>query len=204
MQRKRFWLGNYQQICQSPTTVKTSIIDIDCHNIVKPSRRVLNLCVTVIVNILFQIIFIFPLFLGMVMYAYEFKTKKKTTINWNKKLPATYLLYYYYLFFCSMFKVETSFRICTCINTTTSWSQSCATYKSLYGHCDMAGSRWCWCGNHDLGSTDQNSAYKSTACLIYLNKQDKKHCSFLIDTCIYLFNIMQEKTVIYSGVRRWE
>ena len=121
MQRKRFWLGNYWQICRSPATVKTSIIDTDCHNIVKPSCRVLNLCVTVVVNILFQIIFIFPLFLGMVMYAYEFKTKEKQQLPEIKN----YLqhMYYYYLYiFCSMFKVETSFRICTCINTTTSWS----------------------------------------------------------------------------------
>ena len=35
----------------------------------------------VVVNFLFQVIFIFPLFLGMVMYANEFKTKGK------QKLP---------------------------------------------------------------------------------------------------------------------
>ena len=34
-------------------------------------------CVYVVVNFLFQLIFIFPLFLGMVMYANEFKTKEK-------------------------------------------------------------------------------------------------------------------------------
>ena len=33
--------------------------------------------VYVVVNFLFQFIFIFPLFLGMVMYANEFKTKEK-------------------------------------------------------------------------------------------------------------------------------
>ena len=33
--------------------------------------------VYVVVNFLFQLIFIFPLFLGMVMYANEFKTKEK-------------------------------------------------------------------------------------------------------------------------------
>ena len=31
----------------------------------------------VVVNFLFQVIFIFPLFLGMVIYANEFETKKK-------------------------------------------------------------------------------------------------------------------------------
>ena len=31
----------------------------------------------VVVNFLSQVIFIFPLFLGMVMYANEFKTKEK-------------------------------------------------------------------------------------------------------------------------------
>ena len=31
----------------------------------------------VVVNFLFQLIFIFPLFLGMVMYAKQFKTKEK-------------------------------------------------------------------------------------------------------------------------------
>ena len=35
----------------------------------------------VVVNFLFQLIFIFPLFLGMVMYAKQFKTKEK------QKLP---------------------------------------------------------------------------------------------------------------------
>ena len=37
--------------------------------------------VYVVVNFLFQVIFIFPLFLGMVVYANEFKTKEK------QKLP---------------------------------------------------------------------------------------------------------------------
>ena len=40
--------------------------------------------VYVVVNFLFQLIFIFPLFWGMVMYANEFKTKEK------QKLTATY------------------------------------------------------------------------------------------------------------------
>ena len=33
--------------------------------------------VHVVVNFLSQLIFIFPLFFGMVMYAYEFETKEK-------------------------------------------------------------------------------------------------------------------------------
>ena len=35
----------------------------------------------VVVNFLFQLIFIFPLFLGMVMYANEFKTKEKQKLT---------------------------------------------------------------------------------------------------------------------------
>ena len=38
-------------------------------------------CVYVVVNFLSQFIFIFPLFLGMVMYANEFKTKKKQKLT---------------------------------------------------------------------------------------------------------------------------
>ena len=37
--------------------------------------------VFVIVNFLFQLIFIFPLFWGMVMYANEFKTKEKQKLT---------------------------------------------------------------------------------------------------------------------------
>ena len=33
------------------------------------------------VNFLFQLIFIFPLFLGMVMYAKQFKTKEKQNLT---------------------------------------------------------------------------------------------------------------------------
>ena len=40
----------------------------------------------VVVNFLLQLIFIFPLFLGMVMYANEFKTDEK------RKLTATCIL----------------------------------------------------------------------------------------------------------------
>ena len=35
----------------------------------------------VVVNFLFQLIFIFPLFLGMVMYAKQFKTKEKQNLT---------------------------------------------------------------------------------------------------------------------------
>ena len=37
--------------------------------------------VDVVVNFLFQLIFIFPLFWGMVMYANEFKTKEKQKLT---------------------------------------------------------------------------------------------------------------------------
>ena len=42
-----------------------------------PATRILNENPVVAVNFLFQLIFVFPLFLGMVMYAYEFETKEK-------------------------------------------------------------------------------------------------------------------------------
>ena len=40
--------------------------------------------VSVVVNFLFQLIFSFPLFWGMVMYANEFKTKEKQKLTENK------------------------------------------------------------------------------------------------------------------------
>ena len=40
-----------------------------------------NSYVDVVVNFLFQLIFIFPLFWGMVMYANEFKTKEKQKLT---------------------------------------------------------------------------------------------------------------------------
>ena len=40
-----------------------------------------NTHVYVVVNFLFQLIFIFPLFLGMVMYAKQFKTKEKQKLT---------------------------------------------------------------------------------------------------------------------------
>ena len=45
-------------------------------------RHSVCICLYVVVNFLSQVIFIFPLFLGMVIYANEFETKeKKTTCN---------------------------------------------------------------------------------------------------------------------------
>ena len=41
--------------------------------------------VYVVVNFLFQLIFIFPLFLGVVMYANEFKTEEKQKLTEIKK-----------------------------------------------------------------------------------------------------------------------
>ena len=41
----------------------------------------------VAVNFLFQLIFIFHLFMGKVMYVYELKTKGKQKFNYIKKLP---------------------------------------------------------------------------------------------------------------------
>ena len=44
----------------------------------------------VVVNFLSQVIFVFLLFLGMVMYANEFETKEKLKITRDKKLTTTY------------------------------------------------------------------------------------------------------------------
>ena len=41
----------------------------------------LNQKIYVVVNFLFQLIFIFPLFWGMVMYANEFKRKEKQKLT---------------------------------------------------------------------------------------------------------------------------
>ena len=41
----------------------------------------IRICIYVVVNFLFQLIFIFPLFWGMVMYANEFKTKEKQKLT---------------------------------------------------------------------------------------------------------------------------
>ena len=45
--------------------------------------------VDVVVNFLFQLIFIFPMFFGVVMYANEFRTKEKQKLTEIKKLTAT-------------------------------------------------------------------------------------------------------------------
>ena len=45
-------------------------------------EKIKRLCnVNVVVNFLFQLIFVFPLFWGMVMYANEFKTKEKQKLT---------------------------------------------------------------------------------------------------------------------------
>ena len=49
--------------------------------LVKNPHGKLLYSVHVVVNFLFQLIFIFPLFLGMVMYANEFKTKEKQKLT---------------------------------------------------------------------------------------------------------------------------
>ena len=45
----------------------------------------------VVVNFLSQVIFMFPLFFGMVMYANEVETTKNIKITWDKKLTTTYI-----------------------------------------------------------------------------------------------------------------
>ena len=45
----------------------------------KNDNEIMN--IYVVVNFLFQLIFIFPLFWGMVMYANEFKTKEKQKLT---------------------------------------------------------------------------------------------------------------------------
>ena len=52
----------------------------------QPTSKLQFFCFTiceiyVVVNFLFQLIFIFPLFWGMVMYANEFKTKEKQKLT---------------------------------------------------------------------------------------------------------------------------
>ena len=44
-------------------------------------RKIIHESKYVVVSFLFQLIFIFPLFLGMVMYANEFKTKEKQKLT---------------------------------------------------------------------------------------------------------------------------
>ena len=46
-----------------------------------PEFKQATLNAYVVVNFLFQLIFIFPLFWGMVMYANEFKTKEKQKLT---------------------------------------------------------------------------------------------------------------------------
>ena len=55
--------------------------DLDVPNDCRTARKAFPCCVDVVVNFLSQLICIFPLFLGMVMYANEFKTKKKQKLT---------------------------------------------------------------------------------------------------------------------------
>ena len=48
----------------------------------------------VVVNFLSQVIFVFLLFLGMLMYANEVETKGKIKITWHKKLTTTYTFWW--------------------------------------------------------------------------------------------------------------
>ena len=50
-------------------------------DIVKSSFGEITSSASVVVNFLLQLIFIFPLFWGMVMYANEFKTKEKQKLT---------------------------------------------------------------------------------------------------------------------------
>ena len=52
-----------------------------CHTCVSSTILDYLYYIYVVVNFLFQLIFIFPLFWGMVMYANEFKTKEKQKLT---------------------------------------------------------------------------------------------------------------------------
>ena len=54
----------------------TSVYKLNCEYLTEIRNDVY-----VVVNFLFQLIFIFPLFWGMVMYANEFKTKEKQKLT---------------------------------------------------------------------------------------------------------------------------
>ena len=64
----------------------------------------------VVVNFLSQVIFIFPLFLGMVIYANEFETKEKQKLPELKNLlQHIYILSYpYSLFTCCLVRLYIS------------------------------------------------------------------------------------------------
>ena len=96
------WLGN---ICQDSNFLFLSRLfdrrytvwqyfshaqKFDPYDWVDIKSGLIHVYVVVTVNFLFPVIFIFPLFLGMVMYANEFKTKEKQKLREIKKLTATY------------------------------------------------------------------------------------------------------------------
>ena len=58
---------------------------------IKEDRRVHARRVYFVINLLSQLIFIFPLFLGMVLNANEFETKEIQKLTEIKKLTATYI-----------------------------------------------------------------------------------------------------------------
>ena len=204
-QRKRFWLGNYWQIGRSPATVKTSIIDTDCHNIVKPSRHVLNLCVTVVVNILFQIIFIFPLFLGMVMYAYEFKTKEKQQLTEIKN----YLqhIYYYYLFVYLFFAVCLRWRLhfefvlaSTPLPAGASPVQLTSRYTDIatwQGPADVDVETMTW--DLPIKILPTNPLHASS-----ISTSRTRNTVVFWEIHVFICLTLWRRRLVYSGVRRWE
>ena len=64
--------------CSFCVNIKTLVL-IYCTWVRDCNCQLTNICV--VVNFLFQLIFIFPLFWGMVMYANEFKTKEKQKLT---------------------------------------------------------------------------------------------------------------------------
>ena len=64
----------------NPSVKSVSVVINDC--LVSATHKLRHIGkVYVVVNFLFQLIFIFPLFWGMVMYANEFKTKEKQKLT---------------------------------------------------------------------------------------------------------------------------
>ena len=61
--------------------------------------------VYVAVNFLFQLIFVFPLFLGMVMYANEFETKEKQKLTEIKNKLQHVYWFSVFLEFSTFFKL---------------------------------------------------------------------------------------------------
>ena len=65
----------------------------------------------VVINF-FQFIFIFPLFLGMVMYANEFKTKEKQKLTEIKKINCNMYIYIHVgVLFCPIHRIRSTLFI---------------------------------------------------------------------------------------------